>query len=146
MFNPFSEVNWHPSHAEKRTFGWTLVFGFPSLAAVLLLTARLWSGAWHVTPFLWLGGCGLAFGSLFVALPRLATPFYLLWYFLTCCIGAIVGNTLLTAFYLFIVTPVGCVLRAFGRHALPKGFDRKARTYWEDVERADDVQDYYKQF
>ncbi len=72
---PSAKSNWRPSRAERRKFGWSLVIGFPSLAAALLLAARLWSGAWHVTPFLWLGGCGLAAGALFVAIPFLAVPF-----------------------------------------------------------------------
>lgn len=146
MFNPFSEVNWHPSLAEKRKFGWSLVIGFPSLAAALLLAARLWSGAWHVTPFLWLGACGLAAGALFVAIPFLAGPFYLLWHFIACCVGTVVGNTLLAAFYLLIVAPVGAAMRALGRQAVSKTFDRNARSYWADIEKADDVKDYYRQF
>jgi hypothetical protein len=146
MLNPFREVNWHPSPAEKRTFGWSLVLGFPSAAAVLSLADRLWSGAWHATPFLWLGACGLALGALLVAIPLLATPFYFLWHLLTCCMGAVVGNGLLAFFYMFIVTPVGCAMRACGRQALPKAFDRNARTYWQDFKKADDIQDYYRQF
>ena len=146
MFNPFREVNWRPGLAERRTFGWSLVIGFPSLAAVLLLATRLWSGTWRVPPFLWLGGCGLAAGALFVAIPRLAKPFYLLWYFLACCIGTVVGNTLLAAFYLLIVTPVGVALRAFGRQAVCKTFDRNMQSYWVDVDKPDDVRDYFRQF
>jgi hypothetical protein len=146
MFNPFREVNWSPSLAERRTFGWSLVIGFPSLAAVLLLATRLWSGTWRVPPFLWLGGCGLAAGALFVAIPRLAKPFYLLWYFLACCIGTVVGNMLLSAFYLLLVTPIGVALRAFGRQAVSKTFDRNIRSYWVDVENTDDVKDYYRQY
>jgi hypothetical protein len=146
MFNRFSEVNWRPSLAERRAFGWSLVIGFPSVAATLLLAARLWSGMWRVTPFLWLGGCGLAAGALFVAIPFLARPFYLLWYFLACCIGTIVGNLLLAAFYLLIITPVGAVMRAFGRQAVSKNFDRNIRSYWVDAEKSDDVEDYYRQF
>ena len=146
MFNPFREVNWRPSLAERRTFGWSLVIGFPSLAAALLLATGLWSGTWHVVPYLWLGGCGLAAGALFAAIPLLAKPFYLLWYFLACCIGTVVGNTLLAAFYFLIVTPVGVAMRAFGRQAVPKSFDGRARSYWVDVEKQDDVKDYYRQF
>ncbi len=146
MFNPFSEVNWRPGLAERRRFGWSLVIGFPSLAVALLLAARLWTGTWTVTPFLWLGGCGLAAGALFVAIPLLARPFYLLWYFLACCIGTIVGNALLAAFYLLIITPIGAAMRAFGRQAVPKTFDKNVRSYWADVEKADDVNDYYRQF
>jgi hypothetical protein len=146
MFNPFSEINWSPSLAERRMFGWSLVIGFPSLAVALLLAARLWSGTWSVTPFLWLGGIGLAAGALFVAIPLLARPFYLVWHFLSCCIGMVVGNTLLTGFYLLIVMPVGAAMRAFGRQAVSKTFDRNIRSYWVDVENADDVKDYYRQF
>jgi len=146
MFNPFREVNWHPGRAEIRKFGWSLVIGFPSLAAVLLLAARLKSGTWNMPPFLWLAGCGLAAGALFVAIPLLAKPFYVLWYFLACCIGTIVGNTLLTAFYLLIVTPIGLAMRLFGRRAVSKTFDTNKRSYWEDVEKADDVKNYYGQF
>ena len=122
------------------------MIGFPSLAAALLLAARLWSGTWRVTPSLWLGGCGLAAGALFVAFPSLAKPFYLLWHFLACCLGAVVGNTLLAAFYLLIVTPVGAVMRAFGRRAICKTFDRNRQSYWVDVEKTEDVRDYYRQF
>ena len=146
MFNPFSEVNWRPSLAERRTFGWSLVIGFPSVAATLLLAAHLWSGTWRVTPFLWLGGCGLAAGALFVVIPFLARPFYLLWYFLACCIGTVVSNLLLAAFYLLIITPVGAAMRAFGREAVSKNFDRNIRSYWVDAEKSDDVEDYYRQF
>jgi hypothetical protein len=146
MFNPFSEVNWHPSLGEIRTFGRSLVIGCPSLAVALLLAARLWSGTWRVTPFLWLGGCGLAAGTLFVAIPVLGKPFYILCYFLACCIGTVFGNTLLTAFYLLIVTPLGAAMRAFGRQAVSKTFNKNIRSYWVDVEKAGDVEDYYRQF
>lgn len=146
MFNPFSEVNWRPSLAERRKFGWSLVIGFPLLAVALLLITRLGSGTWSVTPFLWLGGCGLAAGAVFVAIPHLARPFYVLWYFLACCIGTVVGNTLLAGCYILIVTPIGAAMRLFGRQAVFKTFDRKTRSYWIDVEKADEAEDYYRQF
>ncbi len=146
MFNPFSEVDWHPGLAERRKFGRDLMIGFPKMAAVLLIAARLWSGTWRVEPFLWLGGCGAAAGALFAAIPRLATPFYVVWHFLACCISAVVGNTLLAAFYFLIITPFGVAMRAFGRRTVDKAFDKKIRSYWVDVKRPDDVNDYYRQF
>jgi hypothetical protein len=146
MFNAFREVNWRPNRAEKRRFGWSLVIGFPSLAVALLLTARMWSGTWHLTPSLLIGGCGMAAGALFVVIPFLAGPFYLLWHFMACCIGTVVGNTLLTAFYLLVLTPIGAAMRAFGRQAVPKTLDGNVQSYWTDVEKADDVKDYYRQF
>ncbi len=146
MFNPFSEVNWHPGLAEGRKFGWSLAIGFPLLAAALALAVRLSGGIWRVQPFLWLGGSGLAVGVLFASIPILAKPFYLLWYFLACCTGAVIGNILMTAFYFLIVTPFGVAMRIFGRRAVPKTFDRSKRSYWVDVRKTEDVSDYFRQF
>jgi hypothetical protein len=146
MFNPFREVNWSPSIAERRKFGLSLMIGLPSLAAALMLVTRFWSGNWSVTPFLWLGGCGLAVGALFVAVPLLAGLFYVLWYFLACCVGIVVGNALLTAFYLLIVTPIGAAMRLMGREAVPKTFDKKIQSYWVDAKKSDDIEDYYRLF
>jgi hypothetical protein len=146
MFNPFSEVNWRPSVAERRRFGLSLMIGFPALAAALLLATRFWSGTWHVTPYLWLGGCGLAAGALFAAIPHVVRPFYVLWYFLACCIGAVVGNAILSAFYFLIITPVGAAMRACGRRTVSRSFDRSKQSYWVEVEKVDEVKDYYRQY
>lgn len=146
MFNPFSEINWHPSPAERRAFGRSLVAGFPALAAVLLLASGLWSGTWRVTPFAWLAVIGAAAGALFAACPFLAKPFYLAWHFLACCIGALVGNTLLAAFYLLILTPVGLAGRALGRRVICRSLDKSRPSYWVDVAKTDDAVDYFRQF
>ncbi len=146
MFNPFREINWRPGVKERRTFGRSLMIGFPTLAAVLLLATGLWSGSWRVEPFLWLGAGGLAAGALFVAIPSLAKPFYLVVHFLACCIGAVVGNTLLAAFYLLLLTPFGVIMRMFGRKAIHKSFDRNTSSYWVDVEKSGEAGDYYRQF
>ena len=37
-------------------------------------------------------------------------------------------------------------MRAFGRRAFPKTFDKKIRSYWVKVAMAADVGDYYRQF
>jgi len=146
MFNPFSEVNWHPSVAERRAFGRSLMIGLPFISIALLLAGHSWRGTWSVAPSLWLGGSGMAAGALFIAIPSLAKPFYILWYFVACCISMVVGNTLLAGFYLVIITPVGVAMRAFGRQAICKKFDRNMQSYWADVEKSGDVRDYYRQF
>ncbi len=142
----FGEINWRPGTAEIRRFGWSLVIGFPLLAAALMLIAAKAGMTRSTAPFLWLGGCGSAAGVLFAAVPSLAKPFYLLWNFLACCLGAIIGHTLLAAFYFLILTPIGAAMRAFGRRTFPKTFDKKIRSYWVKVAMAADVGDYYRQF
>jgi len=148
MLNPFKEVNWNPGLAERRKFARSLVIGFPCVALILLLAGRLHShtGAWNFKPPLLVGGIGVAFGLLFLVLPAIAKPFYLVWYFVASCIGLVMGNLLLgVAFYVFF-TIVGLLKRGFGRPAIRKTVDKQARTYWQDAEQPSDRQRYYRQF
>lgn len=144
MINPFKDVNWHPDTAARRKFALSLVLGFPALAVVFALVHWLRVHAWNPF-FLWLGLGGAAAGAIFRLWPRLAKPFYLAWYFLACCIGIVVSNLLLVVFFYLAVTPIGLLVRAFGRQSLRKGFDRRRPSYWEDAKGVE-VSRYYRQF
>jgi hypothetical protein len=146
MLNPFKEVNWKPGLEEKRKFAWSLVLGFPVLAVIFLLMGRLRTGAWHLTFPLTLGVIGFSLGLLLLALPLLAKPFYVIWYFLGCCIGLVVGNVLLAGVFYLLVTPLGFLKRAFGNRPIRKTFDKGAPTYWRDASQNTDPQRYYSQF
>jgi hypothetical protein len=146
MINPFKEVNWNPDTAAKRKFALSLIIGFPCVALALLLLRRLISGGWHLGPALWLAGIGAAAGIVLRALPGIARPFYRAWYFVSCCIGIVISNVLLAAFYFIVLTLVGLVMRAIGRQPLRKGFEKNAATYWNDAEQVTDPKRYYSQF
>jgi hypothetical protein len=146
MLNPFKDVNWNPGPAEKRKFAVSLVIGFPIVAAVFFLLRRMITGQWNPVPPLWIGVLGLGVGLLLLALPAIARPFYVIWYFLGCCIGIVVGNVLFAVFYFLVVTLLGWLMRAFGRYPLRKRFDRRTATYWRDAERVTDPKRYYRQF
>ena len=145
MLNPFSEVNWKPGIEEKRKFAISLVIGFPSLALFFSLVTWLTRHAWN--PFFpWLGAVGFVVGVALWLLPAIAKPFYLAWYFIASCMGFVIGNLLLSAFFFIVVTPIGLLMRAVGRLSLQKGVDRKAATYWHDAEKGIDLKRYYRQF
>jgi hypothetical protein len=146
MINPFQEVNWHPGPAEKRKFALSLVVGFPCVAVVLLFLRRLITGGWHLELPVWIGGMGLGLGLLLLALPGIARPFYLAWYFVACCVGAVVGNVLFMGFYFLAVTPIGLLLRALGRPPLQKTPQRRAATYWREAKQVSDPRRYFNQF
>ena len=146
MMNPFSEVNWNPDLAEKRKFAKSLIVGFPALAAFFSLLIWIGQSTWKPF-FLWLGAIGLAAGVVLWLLPSIAKPFYLAWYFIACCLGFVIGNILLIAFYYFIITPIGLFLRRLGKLSLQKSFNKSASTsYWHDVEKRVDLKRYYRQF
>ena len=145
MLNPFADTNWNPDLAERRKFARSLIIGFPAIAIFFSVVGRLSAHTWKPF-FLWLGVIGFAAGVLFWLIPQIAKPFYLVWYFIACCMGFVMGNTLLSAFYFVVVTPFGLVMRMGGRDPLRKKFNRNTPTYWQDAEKVVDLKRYYRQF
>jgi hypothetical protein len=127
MMNPFTEVNWNPDGAGRRKFAVSLMIGFPCIAVVLLLAGHFHTGIWK-PGLIWLGAIGFAAGLVFWALPGIARPFYVVWYFIGCCIGFVMGNLLLSLFFYLVITPIGWLKRMGGRGAVSKGFDRTKET------------------
>jgi len=88
---------------------------------------------------LWLGGVGCALGLLLLAVPAIAKPFYLTWYLLACSIGIVVSNVLVVVFFYVAITGIGLLMRAMGKRPIRKGFDKNAKTYWENVEDKSEI-------
>jgi len=144
MMNPFTDVNWKPGLKEKRSFAKSLIIGFPSIAVFFSLVN--WLFRHQSKPFfLWLGVIGFAAGIILWFLPSIAKPFYLVWYFIACCMGIVIGNVLFSVFYYVVFTPIGLVMRRRSKFA-NKGFDKTAPTYWRNREKVVDLNRYYRQF
>ena len=146
MVNPFKEVNWNPDTRERRKFALSLIIGFPCIAVVLLVFGLLRGKGWNLPVAAAIGGGGLAVGLLLLALPQIARPVYVVWYFVACCIGTVVGNLALGIVFFVLVTGIGLLMRALGRRPVRKTFDKRATTYWQDAEQVDDPNRYYRQF
>ena len=145
MVNPFKDVNWRPDHTALRSFGVSLMIGFPVIAAVLAGLGWLRTHtipSWAIS----LAAGGFAVGLLFRLVPIVARPFYLIWYFLGCCVGLVMTNLLLAAFFYIVITPFGAILRACGRNSLRRARDPSASTYWHETEKSIDPQRYFRQF
>ena len=145
MVNPFRDIDWQPDRAALRRFGRSLVIGFPVIAAALMLSAHWQSGTWANWPW-FVGVVGAVVGIWCWALPALARPIYLVWYGLSAAIGLVVSNVLLIATYLLTITPIGLLLRLFGRDPLHRRFDRAQTSYWENAQPTRDVTRYFSQF
>ena len=95
---------------ERKKFAVSLIIGFPAIAVVFSLVAWLVKHSWNPF-FLWLGVIGLAAGIVLWLLPQIARPFYVVWYFIACCMGVVVGNLLFALFFYLVFTPLGLLLR-----------------------------------
>jgi hypothetical protein len=146
MLNPFSEVDWNPDPQKRRTFAVSLMVGFPILAILFLLGGYLRGSGWNLDVALIVGGAGAGAGVLFYVLPAIARPFYLLWYFVACCIGFVVGNVLMAVVFYIFVTGLGLLMRALGRRALRTNIERGVATYWLDAAPRPAPARYFRQF
>ena len=124
MINPFKEIDWNPDPAKRRSFAVSLIVGFPCLALLWVAIGWLRTGVVSVEGPAWLGA-GAGAGVLFLAVPSIVRPFYVLWYFLAACIGIIVGNVLMVAVFIGVVTVVGMLVRAAGRLTIDTRVDRR---------------------
>lgn len=146
MVNPFTEVVWNPNRDDLRSFGKSLIIGFPCIALVMLVTLRLAKGEWIADVPLMLGGYGMLAGVIIMLLPPIGRPLYVVWYAVACCIGLVIGNVLLGLVFYVFVTGIGIFMKLIGRDAMHRKLDRDAKTYWRDAEQPTDPKRYYSQF
>ena len=145
MLNPFKDTDWNPDRAARRRFARSLVIGFPIIAALFALSGWVKGHTFHGWT-LWLGIGGAALGAVLWLVPQIAKPFYLVWYFLACCIGIVTSNALLIAAYYLVFTPVGLLMRLLGRDPMKRRPDPQATTYWRKAEAVTDPARYYRQY
>ena len=142
----FREVDWNPDRRDRRKFGLILAVGFPIMGMSIFLILRLITGEWRPAVPVGIATCGAGLGLLLALFPAIARPFYIVWHTLICVIDLVVTTTLLSVFFLLIITPAGLVLRLLGRSPIEKSFDREAATYWREAEKVKDPRRYYRQF
>ena len=71
----------------------------------------------------------LFFGLL---LPIIIKPVYILFSYLGLILGWFMTRVILSILFYIIFTPIGLILRLFGKNFLDLKIDKKAETYWLD--------------
>ena len=134
------EINWHPSRKELNVFA-ALWFVFFAIVAYIVYR-RLGSA----TVAFSIAGVAAAVMLAGLAVPQWLRFVYLTWMLAAFPIGWLVSHAVLAAVYYGVVTPVGLLLRAFGRDPMCRKWERERPSYWEPRTSRGDVQNYFKQF
>lgn len=145
MMNPFKEVNWKPGTEDLRSFGRSLMIGFPAIAVILFIITAVRTWSVPVWP-LWVALIGFGVGAISRAVPAIAPPFYYIWYALGCTIGMIVTNLIIAAMYYLVFAPIGFILRATGRDPMERKFLPADKSYWKEAEKNTDAERYFRQY
>jgi len=134
------EINRNPSKSELRWFG----------ALGLLFFAMVGLAVWHKTHSLaapriiW--GCALVAVAIYYAVPSLRRPAYLGWMYAAFPIGWVVSHLLMVVVFYGVLTPIGLLMRLFGRDPLNRTFDRSATSYWIEHDPGSDLDRYFQQY
>lgn len=143
------DVNWKPDTKQLRGFGWIALVAFSLLGAFVR-----WKHVFfvHMQPqtaataanILWslAGLCGLQA----IVLPKTLIVLYVPLTAISLPIGYVLSHVIMAIIYFLIFTPVGLVMRLFGRDPMCRRFEPGATTYWVKREVIADAKRYFRQF
>jgi hypothetical protein len=115
------------SHRDDVRMGSERSFGFVIAAALgVIAVVRLWHGAeaWYLLV------AAAAFAGLALVVPRALRPLNIVWFRLGLVLHAVVTPVMLALMFYATITPIGWLMRAFGKRPLALEFDPEAKSYW----------------
>lgn len=133
-------IDWNPSSKTLRTF------------AIGLCTLAIAYGAWLawgqrlVGLRAWLCLMAGGLGLIGVVAPQALKRFYTTWMVLVFPIGWVVFQASLAILYFGVFTPIGWVMRLWGRDPLQLQPDPDATSYWIPHRISDDPQKHFRQY
>ena len=146
MIEAIKEINWNPSLDERRRFGITLVIGFPLAGLVWFFMVWLVKDDWILEIPAIFATIGIVGGGALAASPSIGRVPYIVWHLLIRAIEMSITYLLLLILFFLVITPIGLLRRFRTNGALSKRIDRNRSSYWADIEKVDDLAQYYRQF
>ena len=128
-----------PSEREMAWFGGVVAVFFGIVGGIVLWR----SGSATAARALW--GTGLGLALLYYLVPPLRMPLYLGWMRAVMPLGWVISHAILALIFYGIFTPMGIVMRLFGRDRMEGRFEPEAESYWIEHEPADETSRYFKQ-
>ena len=119
-------------------------FGFTVAGLFCFITALDWL-FFDGRPY-WTLITAIVFTLLSVVVPGMLMPLNQLWRWIGPKIAAINNAIILGAVFYLCITPVGLMMRLFGRDPLHRSINGKVATYWTIVQRPADSESFSDQF
>ena len=120
----------------NRSFGWTFTGAF-----ILFGAYGLWHGGAH-SP--WLLAAAAVTALVTLTRETWLTPLNRAWMKLGDLLGRVMTPIVLGVIFFGIFTPVGALMRAFGRDSMCRAYAPQARSYWVDREPPGPADDSYR--
>jgi hypothetical protein len=134
------DINWHPSRKELRVFALLLLAFFAIVAGLMVFRFSATTAA----------GVVFAVAALIsvtgLCVPSWLRPVYVGWIVAAYPIGWLVSHIVIAMLFYLVITPIGLIMRVFGRDPMHRRFDRSAPTYWKSRPSDSESRRYFRQF
>lgn len=101
----------------------------------------------HKTGYIWFYAFGLAFLLLGVFVPVSLKPIYIIWMRLALVLSWIMTRLILILIFYLVFTPIGLVLKLFGKDLLDRRIEKGRSSYWNVKEnKSFDKSNYERQY
>ena len=122
MFEEIKDIK--SGKKELREFGLTI-----GIILVILGLVALWRGKATFPYFL---GVGAVFITLGIFLPGPLKRLQKIWMGFSIILGFFMSRIVLTALFYVGITPIGIIMRIFGKDLLDEKIDKSCSSYWHD--------------
>lgn len=110
---------------QLREFGLTI-----GIILVILGAIALWRGKPVYLHLLVAAGIFIGFGLGF---PKPLKPIHKIWMSFSIIIGFFVSRLILSVLFYAVLTPIGLIMRIFGKDILDQRIDKNKHSYWQEV-------------
>lgn len=110
-------------------------FGLITGGACLLIS--LWQYFSHHHAMIWLSAIGVLLVSCAAIIPQILNPLRLVWDRIGYVLGIINTTIILFLLYFLIITPIGLIMRLFGKSNLDLKLNANLSTYWKPVKKVE---------
>ncbi|MCP4201754.1 MAG: hypothetical protein GY769_07460 [bacterium] len=134
------ELNLYPARRDLRWFGLIVLLCFLTIGGLVYWrteSLRLPVGLW---------AAGALLSGIYYAVEPLRVPIYRAWMLLVFPIGWTVSHLVLALIYYLLFTPIGLLMRLFGRDPMHRRWNSKTPTYWIDRQETSNLERYFRQF
>jgi hypothetical protein len=136
----WSDIPFRPSRSTLRQFGVIGLILMSGMAAWRMRQHGLDAGV------LCMGVLAVVFAIGGIVEPNWLRPVFVAWLVAAFPIGWLISQIVLVILYYAVITPIGLILRLYGRDALRLKPRPTEASYWQVKPTVTDVRRYYQQF
>ena len=123
---------------EWKKFGIALGIILSIIATILFIKEK--------SLYIYFYGAGLFFIVAALVVPIVVKPVFILFLYIAHVLGWVMTRVILSILFYLVITPIGHILKLFGKKFLDMEFSREKESYWIETTEEEGVKSYEIQY